>query len=281
MNKAEATKFFLLFNLAIADKKIDPKEYELLSRYSKNTSISDIKREDIDYNSLISLSKEQKAQFYIELVDMMCCDSVVSKEELVLCGMIGEVMGADPEKCRDMAELAIKNQIKLKDKIAKGFISFAEEYDHTVNKPIKFINDFFKTDDINKKMKNLKILIFGSNENLRINNNEIIDLFNKTFISLNLPDDFNSKNFKFYIDKYSKIKKISNNVINSIQNNEFDYAIIGSKPHKMTNGFSGSWKESSILVKQINKNHIFENHQGFSKSYLKKVITQIGVNLGC
>ncbi len=42
MESTRATKFYLLFNLAVADKKIDPKEYELLNKYYKDLSIEDI-----------------------------------------------------------------------------------------------------------------------------------------------------------------------------------------------------------------------------------------------
>ena len=279
MNNTEATKFFLLFNLAIADKKIAPKEYEVLNKYSKLFDEA-IQREDIDFKNLMNLPKEEKSQFYVELVEMMCCDGHIAKEELILCGMIGEVMGADAASCIKLAEESIKNESTLRTKIAQGFLSFVNEYDSNVNRPIAFINDFFHSDTIDKEINRIRILMFGSNEKVSLNENQIIELFNQTFESLGLPGTFNSKNFNFYIDSYSKVKKMSNNVIQSIDNNKYDYAILGSKPHMMVNGFSGSWRESDALVSTIGKNNIFENHKGYTKSFLKRTITKIGVNMG-
>ena len=279
MNNTEATKFFLLFNLAIADKKIAPKEYEVLNKYSKLFD-NKIQREDIDFKNLMSLPEEEKSQFYVELVEMMCCDGHVSKEELILCGMIGEVMGANADSCIRLAEESIKNESALRTKIAQGFLSFVNEYDSNVNRPIAFINDFFQRDSVEKKISKMRILIFGSNEKVSLNENQIVELFNETFESLDLPGTFNSKNFNFYIDTYAKVKKISNNVVQSIDKNEYDYAILGSKPHMLVNGFSGSWKKSELMIEKIGGKNIFENHNGFTKSFLKKTITKIGVNMG-
>jgi hypothetical protein len=282
MNKAEATKFYLLFNLAIADKVIDVEEYKLLKRYSKTEDFTNLTEEDVDYNSLITLTKEEKGLFYADLVDMMQCDGKITKEELVLCGMIGEVMGADPKKCMEVAERSGNKEINLKDRIAQEFVSFTNAHstqDIGNTTATDFIKEFFNKEDIELKIKDLKILLFGSNEKLAINSNEIVRLFNETFQSLKIPGEFSSKNFSFHLDTYAAMKKTSNKVFNSVKNNEFDYIIIGSKPHRLVNGFDGSWKQNEMLTGKISKDCIFENHRGFSKSYLKKVISQIGLKL--
>lgn len=280
MESTRATKFYLLFNLAVADKKIDPKEYELLNKYYKHLSIEDINPEDIDFNSLVNLPKDEKSAFYLELVDMMTCDGHVDREELILCGMIGELMGIDPQSCIDLADELLSKESDLKIKIAKSFLAFVNEYDSNIHKPIKFINDFFKHEDIESQIKHMKILIFGSNEKISLNESQVIDLFNKTFENLELPGSFSSNNFSFYMDTYAKVKKLSSNVLSSVQQNSFDFAIIGSKPHYISDGFKGSWKENQLLIQQIGKDNIYENQRGFSKSYIKRVITQIGIKLG-
>lgn len=279
MESTRATKFYLLFNLAVADKKIDPKEYELLNKYYKDMSIEDINPEDIDFNSLVNLQKDEKSAFYLELVDMMTCDGHVDREELILCGMIGELMGIDPQSCIDLADELLSKESDLKIKIAKSFLAFVNEYDSNIHKPIKFINDFFKHEDIESQIKHMKILIFGSNEKISLNEAQIIDLFNKTFKNLQLPGTFNARNFTFYLDTYAKVKKMSRNVISSIHHNSFDYAIIGSKPHYISDGFKGAWRENELLIQKIGKENIFESHRGFSKSILKKIITKISIKL--
>lgn len=277
--KSEATKFFLLFNLAIADKRIDPKEYEILNKYSKFFD-EQIDRSDIDFKELYNLPTEEKSKFYIELVEMMSCDGKISREELILCGMIGQVMGSDIESCIELARHSIQDENNLKTNIAKGFLAFVQEYDSNVNRPIAFINDFFQRDTIDQSIGKIRILIFGSNENISLNDQDIISLFNSIFESLGLPGTFTKKNFKMYIDTYSKVKKISNDVIQSINKSEYDYAILGSKPHMLVNGFSGSWKESEALKNAIDSKNIFENHKGFTKSFLKNTITEIALRLG-
>ncbi len=68
---------------------------------------------------------------------------------------------------------------------------------------------FFKHEDIESQIKHMKILIFG-NEKIALNENQVIDLFNKTFKHLELPGShFSSNNFSFYMDTYAKVKKMS------------------------------------------------------------------------
>ncbi len=52
-------------------------------------------------------------------------------------------------------------------------------------------------------------------------------------------------------------------VLSSVQHNSFDFAIIGSKPHYISDGFKGAWRENDLLKQKIGKENIFENQRGF------------------